>query len=201
MYVQYRHTVYSHNGPRFKFFPPNIHVGPSGRKSGYSKPFENLTSAELKEELQAHQVYDFGTRKTELTKSLKSLLCGIQRVPSLLLLNPTQNLADTNLGDYTVLDCEPLHDLKGHIQNLLDELPSKLNKQLEMEVKQLIATDLSKDMKTGGDYRLTAVHLLTLLRKRDTPPKVLQLLESLVEISSILYAEESKRSPKLILRF
>ena len=33
------------DGPRFKFFPPNIHVGPSGRKSGYSKPFENLTSA------------------------------------------------------------------------------------------------------------------------------------------------------------
>ena len=100
-----------------------------------------------------------------------------------------------------MLDCEPLHDLKGHIQNLIDEVPSKLNKQLEMEVKQLIATDLSKDMKTGRDYRLTAVHLLTLLQKRDTPPKVLQLLESLVEISSILYAEESKRSPKLILRF
>lgn len=120
-------------------FPPNIHVGPSGRKSGCSKPFENLISAELKEELRAHQVYDFGTRKTELTKSLKSLLCGIQRVPSLLLLNPTQNLADTNLRDYTVLDCEPLHDLKGHIQNLIDEVPFKLNKQLEMEVKQQIS--------------------------------------------------------------
>ena len=43
-----------------------------------------------------------------------------------------------------MLDCEPLHDLKGHIQNLIDEVPSKLNKQLEMEVKQLNATDLSK---------------------------------------------------------
>ena len=44
------------------------------------------------------------------------------------------------------------------------ELPRKFNKALAGEVKALIDTDLGKNMITGGDYRLTAIHLLTLVR-------------------------------------
>ncbi len=54
---------------------------------------------------------------------LVNLLKGAQRVPSLLVLNPKQSLQELNLQQYEVLDCEPLHDLKGHGQNLLNELP------------------------------------------------------------------------------
>ncbi len=90
--------------------------------------------------------------------------------------------------------------MKGHLQNLFDELPAVLDKKLAKEVKALLDVDLGKDMKTGGDYRLTAIHLLTLLRKRKSPPKVLLLLETIVEISELLYADDSKRSPKTVLR-
>lgn len=86
-------------------------------------------------------------------------------MPSLLLLNPTQSLSEINLEHYTVLDCEPLHDIKGPIQNVFDKLPGKLNKGLAGEVKAPIDTDLVNDMKAGGDYRLTAIYLLTLLGK------------------------------------
>lgn len=112
-----------------------------------------------------------------------------------ILLSPTKKLSEINLEHYTILDCEPLHDLKGHIQNVLDELPGKLEKTLAVEVKALIDTDLGKDMRTGGDYRLTAIHLLSLLQKRTTQPEILQLVQSLVEISELLYADDSKRSP------
>ena len=39
-------------------------------------------------------------------------------MPTLMLLNPTAALSDLNLDEYTVLDCEPLHDLKGHLIHL-----------------------------------------------------------------------------------
>ena len=99
------------------------------------------------------------------------------------MLNPTQRLSEVNLQHYTILDCEPLHDLKGHIQNIFDELPKVLHKTLPVEVKALLDTDLGKDMKTGGDYRLASIHLLTLLQRRTPQSKVLHLIRTLAEIS------------------
>ena len=71
-------------------------------------------------------------------------LRGVQRVPTLLLNNPTQLLDELNLQDYTILDCEPLQDMKGHSQNLVDEVQHILNKQLADDSKKLINTNLKK---------------------------------------------------------
>ena len=57
-----------------------------------------------------------------MTDILKDHLCGVQRVPALFLLNPTADLLDMNLLDYTVLSFKPLHDLKGHIATLLPQI-------------------------------------------------------------------------------
>ena len=69
-------------------------------------------------------LYDITATKKNLESTLFSLLKGAQRVPTLLISNPQHSLADLNLSHYTVLDSEPLHDLKGH---LLTELPYILN--------------------------------------------------------------------------
>ena len=61
--------------------------------------------------------------KPEMQALLTAELKGAERVPSLLVLNPTQSLQDLHLADYEVIDCEPLHDYKGHAHNLLQELP------------------------------------------------------------------------------
>ena len=80
-------------------------------------------------------------------EELKSHLRGVQRVPALLLLNLYAPLEDMNLFNYEVLPFEPLHDLKGHIAKLLDQLPSVITnaepllwkKQiLQLTKKQLI---------------------------------------------------------------
>ncbi len=179
-----------------------ITTGQCGRRSGYIKPFETLTREQMSDELHARQISDIGTTKKRHTQALKEALQGVHRVPSLLLNNPTQKLQNVNLEDYQILDYEPLHDLKGHLSNLFDELPIIFEQSLSAEVKSIIDTDLaSKETKRGGDYRLAAVRILTLLRKRTTPPLILQLIETAVEISELLYAEESKRSPKSIFRF
>ena len=131
------------------------------RKAGCAKPFEQLNNEQLRQELRLRKNFDFGSTKAELTKSLKAILCGAQRVPSLLLLNPTQTFTEMNLNDYTVLDCEPLHDMKGHLENLFEELPNckLLDKKIAGEVKGVLDVDLEKDMKTNEkhppDYECT----------------------------------------------
>jgi len=130
---------------------------------------------------------------------LTAALRGVQRVPTLLLNNPTQLLDELNLQDYTILDCEPLHDMKGHLQNLVNEVPHILKKQLADDSKKLINTNLNKE-KTGADYRLVGIHLLCLLCKKNAPAKVIQLLANIVSISELLYANNLQRTPMMILR-
>ena len=86
--------------------------GRYGNQSGTLKPFANLNKEQLKEELCARGVLDLGRRKCELLSELRSILCGAQRVPTILIINPSQPLPQLHLQSYTVLDCEPLHDLK-----------------------------------------------------------------------------------------
>ena len=99
------------------------------------------------------------------------------------------------------MDCEPLHDLKGHLSNLFEELPKLVDAPLSQNVSAVLHADLgTKETKRGGDYRLALIHILTLLKRKPTPAHVLRLIETVLDISELLYAEEAKRSPKAILR-
>lgn len=64
-------------------------------------------------ELKARGIWDTDRPKKELEAVLAQSLKGAQRVLSLLIMDP----------EYTILDCEPLHDLKGCLKHLLTELP------------------------------------------------------------------------------
>ena len=108
---------------------------------GSIKPFDNLTNDQLKQELRARGCYEFGKQKDDLVCSLKQILKGV-RVPSLLLQNPTQALQEINLKNYTIMDCEPLHDLKGHLSNLFEELPKLLDATLAQDVLAVLQADL-----------------------------------------------------------
>lgn len=50
-----------------------------------------------------------------------------------------------------------------------------------------------------ADYRLAAVHLLALLRRRSVHHHIVKLVETIVTVSEILYATDDKRSPRQIL--
>ena len=97
--------------------------GKFGKQASNSKPFDSLRVAELKEEIHARGIYDTDHCKDDLQRMLPSILQGIQRIPSLMLLNPIQPLSQVHLDNYTILNCEPLHDLKCHFHNLIHELP------------------------------------------------------------------------------
>ncbi len=56
-----------------------------------------LLVAELRDELKARGFVTAAMKKPEMQEQLTELLKGAQRVPSLLVLNPTQSLRDLNL--------------------------------------------------------------------------------------------------------
>ena len=133
----------------------------------------------------ARGMYDTDVVKKELEQQLHDVLKGAQRVPTLLLLNPQQALSDLNLQNYAVLDCEPLHDLKGHLKNLLEILPEILDKEVALDLAEILEVDLSKDSKTGADYRLATLHVLALFRRRT----IYKFVYSQITLSMVIQSE------------
>ena len=82
-------------------------------------------------------------------------------MPTLLIADPT---ASFNLQHYTVLNCEPLHDLKGHLRNVFTELPHILEGDMKKICEDIIDTNFYKDKITCTDDRATAIHLYFQLR-------------------------------------
>ena len=115
-------------------------------------------------------------------------------------LNPTQPLSAINLQDYEVVDCEPLHDIKGHLYNILYEIPHLLSEPLKSEYTQVLESTVPKQKTSGAVLRTAAIKLLMKLLKSTANASVVTLLDTIVRISHLLYMPESRRNPKMVLR-
>ena len=96
------------------------------------KPFDNL-KVELRKELIARGINDVHQKKPFLLAILEHILRGVMRVPALLLTHPTQNSSEIHLDKYEVVASEPLHDIEGHIINIITELSHMWQSQVEIE--------------------------------------------------------------------
>ena len=132
-----------------------------------------------------------GKKKEDLDHCLKEILKGVQRVPTLLLLNPTQSLTELNLQHYTVLDCEPLHDLKGHLIYLTKEL---LDPETSKSTQEVIFACVSDNM-TCAVYRVLIMQLLLHLKKQNVQGEILSR-----QPFKFHYLPAEHRSPKMILQ-
>ena len=155
----------------------------------------------LREELQARHISTEGKKKPELQAKLTEILQGAQRVPTILTQNPSRPLSNLNLQRYEVLDCEPLHDLKGHLYNLLPEFVALLPSPLHEECKRILDSTLVKDKTSGALFRAAVVKLMVHIQKLQCIDDVLlSLLTTIVKVSEILYLRDSKRTPKRVLQ-
>ena len=177
--------------------------GTYGKKPGLLKPFEKLKKAQLKEELCLRGIPNIeSSDKKELTSLLVCILRGAQRVPTLLITNPIQPLSELNLGAYTILDSEPLHDLKGHLINLLTELPYILDGSVKTMCFDLLTNLLySKKQNgySGADLRIALMETYKFLYTQEIDCCTKDLLSTVVKISEILYSLDEHHSPKAIL--
>ena len=111
---------------------------------------------------------------------LDNVLCGMQRVPTLLLLNPQQPLGWLDLDRYTMLDCEPLHDIQGHFSHLLKELPFLLGSADRAAVEIIKAT--ASHTMTGAKYSCM-IEVLIHLRKQSVSKEVIMLVVTAIQMS------------------
>ena len=117
-----------------------------------------------------------------------------------LLSYPTQSFTTLNLSKYEVLDFEPLHDIKGHLHNLLPEIPDLLPSDVSKECQQLLDTTLPKQKVSGAFLHIAAIKLLIKLKHQLIDPLLKELLDTRVRVSELLYSYDSRRTPKTILR-
>ena len=141
--------------------------GKYGNTPNAIKPFESLNKLQL-QELRSRNIYHDAKTKKDLMAILVKNLKGIQRVPTLLLENPTEELGNLHLQQYTVLDSEPLHDIKGHFIHLFNNLPAILSGEIKELCEQIIASNQRKEKLTCADLRLLFKYTLLL------PTNVLQ---------------------------
>ena len=175
-----------------------LHTHQIGKQPQLVAPLQDLRVNDLRKELQARGHDNLDQHKPELQKDLKHILKGVNRVPSLLLLNPQQSLQDLHLTNYSIVNCEPLHDVKGHLANLLEELPALLPSEQREKCTDLLKAKLGAKI-SGADMRSTVITLYNLLVKENANQWVLQLLHSIIKVSQILYSDEEKRNPKQVL--
>ena len=81
---------------------------------------------ELKVELEAIDLVTAGKKKADLERDFEELRRGITNVPALLQGCPETQLEELGLEKYGISPVEPLHDVKGHLNNLIDEIRAQL---------------------------------------------------------------------------
>ena len=178
-----------------------IVAGKFGSEPCKLKPFDKLVVSAIESELTARGVaFQTNTKKQQLQELLTEELKGAQRVPSLLVLNPTQKLKDIQLGEYEVLDCEPLHDVKGHLCNLVNELPNLVLTKHKKVVTDIIETT-TRQTSSAVHLRVAIIKVyLKLLKLKDVDESVVLLLKTVVKIAQLLYLQESDRNPRTVLQ-
>ena len=127
---------------------------------------------------------------------LKQTLCGVQRVPAVLLFAP-ESTTEHCLSSYCVLLCEPLHDLKGYLAAVLRKLPSVLPPSaLKFTVSECLDLLWKKTNLYGSDLREAFVDVAHIFVSNPSQDLALEFITYLVQLSKILYSKDSSRSPK-----
>ena len=108
--------------------------------------------------------------------------------------------AEMNLALCHVLSGVSLHNIKGHIENVLDELKYHLEKDQRQQYEDAYEAAIGdKDALRGSDLRLELI-LMTVNLQGKMPPRVLELLQLLAKISHLLYLPARMRFPKTVFR-
>ena len=175
-------------------------AGHFGKVPGRITFYEGLSKDQLRMELEKRAVKDYPTDKDGRLATLKDILQGIHRVPSVLLLAPEATLAEIHLGSYCVLPCEPLHDLKGYLGAVLKKLPSVLHSSLKASVSQCLDALGKKSHLYGCDFRNALVQVAHIFAANSAVGPAADYVACLVQVSQILYSKDSNRSPKQCLQ-
>ena len=128
-------------------------------------PMDNLKIQELRTELWKRSLSTAGKKKPQLEKEFDELRRGITNVPALLQGVPEMTLTELCLDSYEVSPVEPIHDLKGHLSNIIEELRVTLTGEVKEKVDIIVGSVLGKEILRGSDYRKGSILILKTLQE------------------------------------
>ena len=117
-------------------------------KNGTQRPSEGLNLTSLQRELKARGVPVIGKHRPHFIADLEELRAGIATFPVLTATEPETPLESYNLHYYEVGAVEPLHDFKGHMANLFEEIIALTanDSPLSTEINNIKEIVLKKEM-------------------------------------------------------
>ena len=124
---------------------------------------------------------------------------GISNFPALLQDSLTATLESLHLGNYEISPTEPLHDLKGHLTNIIEESLTITSGSMHEVITAVKRTVLWKDTIQCSDLRKAVIYNIIKLNDINPNAPSTQLYRSAVEISYLFYTHDSVRTPKTIL--
>lgn len=84
-----------------------------------------------------------------------------------LLCSQTHKVSDLQLYKHEVSSTEPLHDVKGHISSIMDEVQKSATGDILNEVQEVVQTVLNKEVLRHSDYRKAIALIFNSLLKVD----------------------------------
>ena len=163
------------------------------------RPLDKLLLTDLKKELSLRDLPVAGKKKPALEKDYDDIRLGINNFPALLQGNPEATLESLNIHHYEVSPTEPLHDLKGHLGNIVDETLNIATGEILQEIKKVKAAVLTKEAIRCSDLRKAIILIYLKLNVMQPDSMLTNLYRTAVEITSLCYAHEDRRTPKSIL--
>lgn len=138
-------------------------------------------------------------KKPDLEKAFEEICLGNNNFPALLQNKPEVSLQSLNLDCYEIAPTEPLHDLKGHFGNIIDEVLVITSGNVLLELKKIKTAVLSKETIRCSDLRKAVLLMYLKLKELELDSMMTELFRTAVEISTLFYAHEAERTPKTIL--
>ena len=116
-----------------------------------------MSTVEVIEEVKSGNldIKNLKATKKDILPIVKKELKGSQRVPILLFNNPKIDMKYLGLSKYEISMMECMHDIAGHIDNTLEELPRHLNitdKQTFDEILYVYHSEKDKKYVIGKKY-------------------------------------------------
>ena len=159
-----------------------------------TQPLDKLLLKDLQDELRVRDRYTKGKKKPALEKEFEELRMGINNFPALLQDDPKASLTSLHLQNYEISPTEPLHDLKGHLGNIIEESLTVAAGQVHSAIADIKRSHLSRDTIRCSDLRKATILIYLKLREVDPNGQLTDLYRTAVEISCICYAHNSKNT-------
>ena len=163
-------------------------------------PLDNMRVHELRVELEKRGLATAGKKRQELEKDFDELRRGIVNVPALLQGCPETNVGHLCLDKYEISPVEPLHDVKGHLNNLIDEIRPLLKGEAKKRVDVIANSVLGKETLRCSDYRKGAILMLKALQETIPDSPLTAMLSTAVEITELLYSRQENQTKQSVLR-